>query len=57
MEELSQSDPLTHELVWGRHVEGRSLAELMQRTGRDAHWISSRINRGLNKFRTWLVLL
>jgi hypothetical protein len=26
----------------------------MQRTGRDAHWISSRINRGLNKFRTWL---
>jgi RNA polymerase sigma factor (sigma-70 family) len=55
LEELRQSDPIAHELVWGRHVEGLAPAELAKLTGRHARWISGRVNRAVNKFRAWLL--
>jgi RNA polymerase sigma factor (sigma-70 family) len=53
LDELRQSDPRACELIWLHHVEGVGLAELAKMTGREAHWISVRINRALIKFRIW----
>lgn len=55
LDELGQAHPLRCELVFARHIEGASPAELAEKYGKSAHWISVEINRALTDFRAWLV--
>jgi RNA polymerase sigma factor (sigma-70 family) len=56
LEELRQEHPLRHDLVFARHIEGAGPAELAEKYGKSAHWVSVQINRAVTDFRAWLLL-
>jgi RNA polymerase sigma factor (sigma-70 family) len=56
LEELRQEEPgLNYRLLQGRHIEGRSVAELAAEEGLTSHEVSCRLHRLLGKLRARLV--